>query len=75
MNRYCPNCLSNNVKFSKLSNKKNEKGERIYTPIFYDFYCPDCKWVGKYKNTLNYYKYLNIKRTKLIERMLNGIMA
>ena len=58
--KYCPNCLSQNGHYHLLGNRREMQWNE----------CDDCGWNGGMEDTLNYYEYLNMKRTKLIERML-----
>ena len=68
---YCPNCLS---KESRLINPaiekdKDEKGKLVYDKV--PTWCPNCEWIGKYEDLINNEEEIkNMKRTKLIERML-----
>ena len=67
--KYCPNCFSNilNILSSEIS--KNEKGDWIFDNVRSS--CPNCKWNGKYVELIDSENEMkNMKRTKLIERML-----
>jgi len=56
---YCPTCFANDWR----------NDDKTLSPT-----CQNCGWVGSYMDCLDVYEAMNMKRTKLIDQMLDDNM-
>lgn len=62
---FCPKCFSNKIRPSDIKQGLQEFLDSTYFVI-----CDECKWTGEYNELLKNEEGENMKRTKLIDKIL-----